>query len=107
METRRTFSWRRIKSCCFPVSSFQFGKASIELVIVHLVHDTEHVLHDHHVLEHLQVTGQRIERLLLVGELVFVLMLFTDLDWFDGDNRAAQVLGQRRRVREVWVRLRL
>ncbi len=73
VDTRRTFSCRRIKSCRFPDSALQFGKASIELIIIHLVHDAEHVLHDHHVLEHLQVPRQRIERLLLVGELDLIL----------------------------------
>ena len=64
---------RRIKSFRFSQSPFQFGKASIELVIGHFMHDAEYVLDDQRVLEHLQVARQRIERLLLVGELALVL----------------------------------
>jgi len=37
----------------------------------------------------------------IVGELALVLKLFANLDRLDGDNRAAQVLGQRRRVAMV------
>ena len=35
-----------IKSFRFFESPLQFGKASIKLVIIHLVHDAEYVLHD-------------------------------------------------------------
>ncbi len=65
METRRTFSCRRIKSLCVFVSSLHFGKASVEFIVIHFLHDTEYVLHDYRVLEHLQVARQRIECLLI------------------------------------------
>ncbi len=58
------------------------------------MHDAEYVLDDQRVLEHLQVARQRIERLLLVGELALVLMLFTNLNRLDGDNRAAQCVSE-------------
>ncbi len=74
---------RRIKCFRFSQSAFQFGKASIEFIVIHFLHDAEYVLDDQRVLEHLQVPRQRIERPLLVGELVLVItaVRLTERSW--------------------------
>ncbi len=44
----------RIKRFRFSQSPFQFGKASIEFIVIHFLHHAEYVLDDQRVLEHLQ-----------------------------------------------------